>query len=204
MSFSIRFAHHPTCHCYDHHLIRLGAVSLCLGGSCLTIGLVVGALGIRACDTWYPGVFQVNPLILFALTFSLLAPTFVQFRLQRKWFKIISRFLLGFSIATTTFVGLVLVPSVPFALWYCMIYLTSFLVLATLTLKLRGRFTVEKRSFCNATECVNRPDSQISSLLAEWNIPAENLVAVECYSESRAKTTDNRLQPLVDPSLGGS
>jgi hypothetical protein len=186
MSFSTRFAHHPTCHCYDHHLLRLGPVSLCLGCTCLSIGLIAGALGIRFCDSSYPELINVNPLILFAVTLSLLIPTFVQFRLQRKLFKIISRFLLGFSIVTNSFVGLILVPPAPFALSYSLIYILSFLILATLTLKLRTWFNVSDRSFCNAAECVNRPDSQISSLLAGWNIPAESVLEIECYSDKDA------------------
>src|SRR4051794_10177849 len=37
-----RLAHHPTCKCFDNHLIRLGSIALCLGCTCMAMGAITG------------------------------------------------------------------------------------------------------------------------------------------------------------------
>jgi hypothetical protein len=88
----VHLAHHPTCYRYDHHLIRIFQFDFCLGCSSATIGGIIGWLVHRQA--------QLEPtLYVFLSCFVLLIPTVIQPFFQRKWFKILSRTMLGSACA---------------------------------------------------------------------------------------------------------
>lgn len=87
------FAHHPHCERHGHHLIWILNHPLCLGCVCMYGGiasslLIQWFLPWMALSYWqWGGVFAV-----------LLAPTALQPWIQRKAFKVVSRFMLGVCI----------------------------------------------------------------------------------------------------------
>ena len=89
----MHLAHHPTCYRHDHHLIRIFQNDLCLGCTC---GLSGGLIGLIL----YYSVLSSNlsiDLLFYSLLF--LIPTLIQPFYQKKWFKMISRTMLGFASA---------------------------------------------------------------------------------------------------------
>jgi hypothetical protein len=78
-------AHHPHCDRHRHHLIWVGRRPLCLGCTCMAVGLPLGvALGL-ALGLATPSFEQVLALGV------LLVPTAVQPFFQRKAFKVFAR-----------------------------------------------------------------------------------------------------------------
>lgn len=93
-------AHHPDCYRYDHHLIRVGARSFCLGCTCMGIGI---SLGLAA----FAFLRESDARALLASGALLTAPTLLQPYLQWKPYKVLARTLLGggsaLFVATTIF-----------------------------------------------------------------------------------------------------
>ncbi|TKD07310.1 hypothetical protein [Polyangium fumosum] len=86
------FAHHPTCGRHDHHLVRPFGVPLCLGCACMYPGIAVALIAL----------FFVSPAHDVATAFKVAmaalgcaVPTFFQPFIQRRWYKIPARFVLG-------------------------------------------------------------------------------------------------------------
>jgi hypothetical protein len=97
------FAHHATCARYDHHLLRPFGVPLCLGCVCMYSGIAVtSAILFFFVGIHLPGDSAVaGPssmpfvLSLYAGSLACCAPTFMQPFVQRRWFKIPARLILG-------------------------------------------------------------------------------------------------------------
>lgn len=88
-----RFAHHPACGYWSNHLIRVGSVPLCLGCSCMAVGMVIGLVAV------YPLlVTAVGPLTLFAMGVLCYVPTIAQIYVQRYVFKMAARSALGIGV----------------------------------------------------------------------------------------------------------
>lgn len=96
-------AHHPTCRCYDGHLLRFGPVALCLGCTLLGVGVVLGLIA-------FPLLAPLGGLRLFLLALALFLPTLVQPFVQVKAVKAASRLLLGASVPLMWFAAWLLPP----------------------------------------------------------------------------------------------
>jgi hypothetical protein len=86
------FAHHPTCGRHDHHLLRPFGLALCLGCTCMYTGL---AVAIAALVAIAPPSGLGSAAFLGAAALLCAAPAFGQPFVQRRWYKIPSRFALG-------------------------------------------------------------------------------------------------------------
>lgn len=88
-----RFAHHATCPRYDHHLLRPFGVPLCLGCVCMYSGIAVTSLilllSLEVAST------LSYAIVIYAIALACCAPTFLQPFIQRRWFKIPARLILG-------------------------------------------------------------------------------------------------------------
>jgi hypothetical protein len=133
-----RLAHHPTCSCYDHHLLRIGRLSLCLGCTCLTLGFLT-ATAVALNDLAF--LQRVGPWRLIGLGMALYLPALVQPFWQRKAFKVVSRFLLGGAIACLAFASLFLLPWDPTGWLLRAIFVVVFALVWKATQRLRRRYT---------------------------------------------------------------
>jgi hypothetical protein len=88
-----RFAHHATCARYDHHLLRPFGVPLCLGCVCMYSGIAVTS-ALLFFLVGVPGTMNAA-LSLYGASLACCAPTFFQPFVQRRWFKIPARLILG-------------------------------------------------------------------------------------------------------------
>ena len=88
-----KWAHHPDCYRYDHHLARPFGISVCLGCLGLGTGFLLGFF-LYFFEPWE----QLNLWYNFLLSLSLLLPTIVQPHFQNRLFKFPSRLLLGLAI----------------------------------------------------------------------------------------------------------
>jgi len=92
-----RFAHHPVCTKFNNHLLLILNRSLCLGCTCLFVGLLVGI--IPAFLTWF---WHADWLFTWGFGIFCFLPTVIQtFRRGSipKKLKIFSRTLLGIAVA---------------------------------------------------------------------------------------------------------
>lgn len=103
-------AHHPPCRCYDDHLLRLGRLSLCLGCTCLAVGLLVAVLVLTWATQHAWDALAAHPRTLFLIGLALLVPTFAQPFVQVRPFKMVSRLLLGVAIPVLWFAPFALLP----------------------------------------------------------------------------------------------
>ena len=88
-----KWAHHPDCYRYDHHLVRFRNTSLCLGCLGLWTGFILSFLLLFQ-NLW----LSLNLWHNFLVGLILLIPTILQPYLQKRLFKFPSRFLLGCAI----------------------------------------------------------------------------------------------------------
>jgi len=95
------FAHHPHCSRHSHHLIWVGGHPLCLGCSSLYSGVPIGIF-VSSVTDW--SEFGLATWI--AIHIAALLPTVVQPFFQEKWFKILSRTLLGVACGSYFFSGM--------------------------------------------------------------------------------------------------
>lgn len=95
------FAHHPDCARHDHHLVRPFGYPLCLGCFGLYTGLVATgvALWFARADVSGLGAPGWSALPLFGLALLAFAPTFGQPFVQKRWYKLPARLLLGAGFA---------------------------------------------------------------------------------------------------------
>lgn len=86
-------AHHPDCDLHSHHLIRILGHPICLGCFCVCLGIILGVLIFSFYlprNVYGPHLYMIGVLAYL--------PTIVQFRMQSKAFKIVSRFMLGIAV----------------------------------------------------------------------------------------------------------
>lgn len=87
-------AHHADCYRYDHHLVRLFGVNLCLGCTFAYGGSILGSL------TWWNFIHEQWSVVLtLCFVYFCLIPSLIQPYFQQKFFKIFSRTLLGVASA---------------------------------------------------------------------------------------------------------
>lgn len=174
-----RFAHHPTCRCYDHHLIRCGRWCFCLGCTCLIIGIVITSFLVLFLHVLGIEFEGLKPIWLFVGTLLLLIPTFIQIRYQRKTFKIISRTLLGSCIVLSFHIGVFMLPPAGYHTMYGICFAVSFIVLAKLTLWIRNRYSQPIIGFCANLDCPNRPNEVLAEVLKEMSLGSDVTYTVD-------------------------
>ena len=143
-----RLAHHPTCSCYDNHLLRFGHVVFCLGCFCLVSGAIVSVSLLVFLGGTLPFHSEAGPWQMIGLGLTLFSPTLVQPFVQVKPFKVISRFLLGVSIVLLWYVGLFLLPWTPFGLFLRLVFVVVFILTFRATNKWRSRKTADPCKRC--------------------------------------------------------
>jgi hypothetical protein len=145
-----RFAHHPSCDCYDRHLIRIGDLNLCLGCTCVAVGSLLAVLFLFG--LWVSKALP-SPLLSFPTTLAIgltvFMPTLIQPFLQRKLFKLFSRTLLGMSVVLMFYAAIFLLPLT----WEGVLlrggFLAAFCATYRLTQNYRARYTVMPKGKCD-------------------------------------------------------
>jgi len=135
-------AHHPTCHCFDRHLLRFGSISLCLGCSCLFSGMLVASV-ILAWLSWirFDLLNDLGTWSLVSIGVGLYIPTLAQPFLQRKAFKIVARLFLGVAIPCLWYGAMVLLPWSSSGLRLRIVFMITFWLTYRATQHLRARWT---------------------------------------------------------------
>lgn len=137
-------AHHPDCDLHSHHLTRLFGYPICLGCFYVCLGMIFGVL---ISFFYLPRNFSGPQLYMIGVLAYL--PTIVQFKIQKKTFKIFSRFMLGNAVIFL--IGSIFfkynLGSYEFA--WKLIALFIFFVILKLTLKIRNRFLDNPCFTCN-------------------------------------------------------
>jgi hypothetical protein len=186
-----RFAHHPTCQCYNHHLIRCGRWNFCLGCTCLIFGIVMASFLILVGYIIEIDFVDFRPIWLFVGTLLLLIPTFIQIRYQRKLFKLVSRLLLGIGIVMSFYTGVFMLPPAGYHTMYGICFAVSFVVLAKLTLWIRNRYSQPIIGFCSNLDCPNRPNEVLDAVLKEMSLGGDAIYTVDYVDDaSKTFTTD--------------
>ncbi|MGL4555238.1 MAG: hypothetical protein ACRC33_29070, partial [Gemmataceae bacterium] len=134
-------AHHPTCRCYDAHLIRVGPVALCLGCTCLGVGVAAGLLTT-------PALAGLGAGPLFLAGVGLYLPTLAQPFVQVRAFKAAARLLLGAAIVLLWLGGFVLPPLTPAGAGVRVGFVALFAAVFRLSMRLRARFTPRPCDIC--------------------------------------------------------
>lgn len=101
------FAHHPTCGRHDHHLVRPFGVPLCLGCASMYPGIATAIVGLWVASV-PRGFWPAFWIALGALGCAI--PTFFQPYVQKRFYKIPARFLLGVGYGLVAGAGF-LVPN---------------------------------------------------------------------------------------------
>lgn len=145
-----RLSHHPICGCYDHHLVRIGRLNLCLGCTALSCGVflsIMAAVGLYATDR-IPASYADPLTVIFAGSGCYL-PTLAQPFLQGKKFKLFSRAMLGCGI-TLLWISIIFLFSWTTAgLAWKIACSTVFVFVYKATLNYRNKFTPVPATSCD-------------------------------------------------------
>ncbi|MEM8638943.1 MAG: hypothetical protein AAGG51_09040 [Cyanobacteria bacterium P01_G01_bin.54] len=141
-------AHHPTCRHYNHHLIRVGSVALCLGCTMMACGILAGAIAFYLS----PSLRSLHPTLLILLGVLLYSPAIGQIWWQTKPYKLLARFSLGLSVASLLYSGLIALPWSGLGLLLRLGFIIEFIAVWRITLKVRSRFS--------KSPCTNCPDGR--------------------------------------------
>lgn len=145
------FAHHPTCSCFDDHLLRLNRLNLCLGCTCMAVG---GSLTVTLLwALWTCGLISVGmgwkaTFGIAAIGVALYLPTLVQPFLQHKSFKIASRLMLGAAVPVLGIGGMAAPPFGVEGVLARSAFLLTFWGVLQATLLYRARFTPDPSQRC--------------------------------------------------------
>jgi hypothetical protein len=152
----LRWAHHPHCERHDHHLLRPFGRPICLGCTCVALGVPVG-IGLALAIDWH--MWTISEWI--ALHLLLLLPTATQPFWQRKSFKVISRTLLGMASSSYLCSGLFRVDYFAPIWLFKLSVLFAFGAMLKMLLAWRNRRTYDPCSDC--------PFGVFPT--CEWNMP---------------------------------
>ena len=145
-----KLSHHPICSCYDHHLIRIGRLNLCLGCTALTSGVffsILAVVGLYAADMIPASC--LDPLIVLFAGCCCYLPTLAQPFLQTKTFKLFSRAMLGCGITLMWIAIIFLIPWVATGLILKVICCAIFVLVFKTTLRYRNKFTPDPAKTCD-------------------------------------------------------
>jgi len=145
-----RFAHHPTCECFDDHLIRFGKRAVCLGCFCLGAGMIAAGTILVMLHVRSRVPAPLNHLWSIWLTGLLLyAPALAQPFWQNKLAKIVFRTALGVSIVLLWYGAIVAIPwdlpGLAYKLGFVLVFSWTF----RLTLRFRERHTDNPLANCD-------------------------------------------------------
>jgi hypothetical protein len=136
-------AHHPHCSRYDHHLLWIGGHPLCLGCTCVYLGMAIGTASIFAVQ-W--SIISFVPWVLIHL--ALLVPTVLQPWIQKKVYKILSRTMLGICIASYLISGLFLINPSHFIPLFQLLVILAFVIGLRVLKIIRDRYAKEPCEDC--------------------------------------------------------
>lgn len=169
--FSVsRFAHHPGCKCFDAHVLRFKALTLCLGCTCLAVGAAIGTT-----TAWAMYLAQAMPFgwlgtIVFVISgVALYLPTLLQPFHQHKPFKVLARTLLGVAIVLLWVGGFVLAPMDFLGVAARLAFMLVFIAVYRATLRQRAKYTPDPCRQCEPATFPFCKDNQprIDALVAE-------------------------------------
>jgi len=173
-------AHHPHCERHHNHLLWIHGHPFCLGCVCMYTGVVIGIPLVLVID-WASMSFLQWVIFIS----SILAPTIIQIRVQRKIFKIMSRTLLGVSISLYLISGLFFIPPT-FSKWLFRALILGIFVIVHQTLKrLRNR--------CTKSPCEDCPLGYYPT--CEWNLP--RLLAENADAELLEALSSDNMRNLI-------
>jgi len=155
-------AHHATCKCFNHHLIRIGSNSFCLGCSCLAIGVIFFmTLSIFTMVFAPLQIKKLNPWQVVSIGSIFTALTFIQPFFQKKWFKILSRTSLGFGISMLWFGAMGLLSYDNIGLILRGVFILIFTIMLKLSLIFRNHYTIKTTCKCGRNAYPYCPENQI-------------------------------------------
>ena len=149
-------AHHPHCERHDHHLLWIKKHPYCLGCVCLYTGLIGGILVFALI---YP--MQISFLNWLGINIALLVPTVFQPFIQKKSYKVVSRWLLGLCIASYFLSGF-FITNLPVNSWIFRISQIGMFALIFSILTWIRNSKIDNP--CNKCPLGNYP-------VCEWNLP---------------------------------
>ena len=127
-----RFSHHPVCDRYNDHLLSIGEIRLCLGCTCLYVGIFLGLLLLVVL-----GGIMTDFTMTWLFSLALFIPTLVQVKYQKKSYKIIARTLLGISIVLMFYSILFMIPWNPVGIIFKLIFISLFYLVYSYTNRYR-------------------------------------------------------------------
>ena len=144
-----RFAHHPTCECFDNHLIRIGSRSFCLGCTCLGLGIILATciLGFLHLVSAAAPILH-NIWVSLAVGILMYFPCLLQPFLQTKSMKIVFRTMLGMGIVVLWHGAIVSMPWTPTGVTLKIIFALVFVCVFRWTLRFRERYTKSPLTAC--------------------------------------------------------
>lgn len=144
-----RFAHHPVCGCFDHHLIRFGNVAVCLGCTCVTAGAVAmtALVAFLNATTTVPVVLS-SWWGIWTIGVFLYLPALLQPFFQSKAAKVMFRTALGASIVLLWYGALWAVPWHSWGLVLKAGFVLGFVAVFRMTLRFRARYTPDPLQLC--------------------------------------------------------
>lgn len=155
-------AHHPTCKCFNHHLIRIGSNSFCLGCSSLAMGVIFFMSLLISTILFRPlEIKELNPWLVVSIGSSFTAFTFIQPFFQKKWFKILSRTFLGFGISMLWFGAIGLFPYDKMGFILRGVFIPIFILMFKLSLIFRNLYTIKTICNCGLNAYPYCPENQL-------------------------------------------
>lgn len=157
-----KFAHHPTCKCFNHHLLRFGSYSFCLGCSSLGMGVIFCISLLIFTMIFKPiQTKELNPWLVVFLGTLFTTPTFIQPFFQKKCFKILSRASLGFGITVLWLGAMCLLSWDASGLILRGVFILIFIFFFKLSLKFRNHYTTKTICTCGPNAYPYCPENQI-------------------------------------------
>lgn len=154
-------AHHPTCKCFNHHLIRIGSHSFCLGCSSLAIGVIFFMTLSISTMVFAPlQLKELNPWLVVSIGSIFTALTIIQPFFQKKWFKILSRTSLGFGISVLWFGAMGLLSCDEIGLILRGVFILIFSIMFKLSLIFRNCYTIKTICKCGPNAYPYCPENQ--------------------------------------------
>jgi hypothetical protein len=149
-------AHHPHCKRHKNHLIWIFGHPLCLGCTCMYSGLFLGSL-LALTINW--SSFSFFEWVILHLV--LLVPTGLQPWVQKKFFKVVARLLLGISLGSYLLSGLFLYRGI---FDFCI-----FKILVLIALFIGYKILISLRRLKPNDPCKSCPLGVYPT--CEWNLP---------------------------------